>query len=95
MRLIFTQACDCKAVVHHVSTPTASGVLRMSVGIRTRPDPFFSRPNDKEKKEVWQRETTCYTVSVNYHIANCKHCMVGVLETLKYQLLPASHISYL
>ena len=55
--LIFKQACDCKTVVDHVSTPTASGVLRTSMSIQTRPDPIFSQPNDKRKKEVWKCDT--------------------------------------
>ena len=57
-RLNLERACDCKPVLDHVSTPTTSGVLRTGVGIQTGPDSFFSRPNDKEKKEVWQRETS-------------------------------------
>ena len=35
------RACDCKAVLDHVSTPTTSGVFRTSMGIRTGPDAIF------------------------------------------------------
>jgi len=38
-------------------SPTAMGELRTSAGIQTGLDPFFSLPNDKEKKAVWPRET--------------------------------------
>ena len=31
-------------------------------GIRTVPDPFFSLPNDKEKKVVWPSETSSETI---------------------------------
>ena len=40
--LISKQACDCKAVVDHVSIPIANEILKTSVGILNGPDPFFS-----------------------------------------------------
>ena len=46
--LISKKACDCKAVVDHVSIPIANEILKISVGILNGPDPFFFQPNDKE-----------------------------------------------
>ena len=39
-----------------VNATNLVGSVKMSVGwIWTGPDPFFSLPNDKEKKVVWQK----------------------------------------
>ena len=61
MRLQLIDASGYYLKTHHVSlvnTPQLSGECQDECGIRTVPDPFFSLPNDKEKKAVWPRDTS-------------------------------------